>query len=97
MENTNYHLPDPADVYNLIAHIRENQLDMSEDGTMDITIASNGVCPDSWAFQTGDNSYSGGCYHYSHWAVGTIDKDTNEVDLGDDLLSQLDELLYQSL
>lgn len=27
-----------------------------------------------WTYQTGDNSYTGSCYHYPHWGVGYVSK-----------------------
>ena len=34
---------------------------------MQVTIATTDG--KDWDYQTGDNSYSGACYHYRHWAV----------------------------
>ena len=90
-------LPDHDEVYNLITAVKENNLKWNDEGVTDITIATNGVCPDSWGYQTGDNSYQGACYSYRHWAVGTIDKDTDPVELGNDLLEQLSELMAYHL
>ena len=69
--------------------------DMEE---MDVTVACSGSDSDDWTFQTGDNSYTGSCYSYQHWAIGTISKDTNSKLLATELLDQLDEsLAYDSL
>ena len=39
-----------------------------------ITIACNDSF-DDWTYQTGDNSYSGACYGYPCWGVGSLYRD----------------------
>ena len=94
-------LPSKEDIVKLIQSIQENDLSslhLEEDEFIDITIASNGTDPDDWGFQTGDNSYSGACYLYHHWAVGYIDDQTVPEHLAIELLDQLEEsLAYESL
>lgn len=69
-----------------------------EDTMIDLTIATNGTDPDDWGYQTGDNSYSGACYFYRHWAIGYIDDQTNAEHLAVELLDQLEECLaYEKL
>jgi hypothetical protein len=51
-----------------------------------------GARHDSWSFQTGDNSFSGGAYGYPHWGVIGVYRDTNSFEAADDLIGQLDEL-----
>ena len=68
-------------------------LDDCGDGMIDLTVASDGTNPYEWGFQTGDNSYSGACYFYRHWAIGYIDDQTNPNDLALELLDQLEELV----
>lgn len=53
-----------------------------------ITIATNEKLSD-WAFQTGDNSFSGSCYHYPKWGVGYITIDCNPVKLADELIDDM--------
>lgn len=44
--------------------------DEPDDNTpgMCVTVSTNEAC-DEWSYQTGDNSYSGSCYHHSFWSV----------------------------
>jgi len=43
-----------------------------------------------FAFQTGDNSYSGACYHYPHWASCGVYLDTDPEECARDLLEELE-------
>lgn len=47
----------------------------------------------TWAYQTGDNSYSGGCYGKRHWGIVALTRRANcrdlALDLGDQLLESL--------
>ena len=101
MTNLIDRLPSKEDIVRLIQSIQENDLsspNLEENEFIDITIASNGKDPEDWGFQTGDNSYSGACYSYHHWAIGYIDDQTNAEHLAIELLDQLEELLaYESL
>jgi hypothetical protein len=73
---------------------RSSEFD-SEDSipSMCVTIGADGEGHDSWSYQTGDNSYSGGAYHYPHWAVVTIHRRSRSSEVADDILSQLHEAL----
>ena len=53
---------------------------VSEDGT-------------EWAYQTGDNSFTGSCYSHPHWAVSSILLDTDPLGLYEDICEQLEELI----
>lgn len=102
MTNIIDNLPSKEQLIELIEHIQHNDLDsnsgIEEDEFIDITIASNGTDPNDWGFQTGDNSYSGACYFYRHWAIGYIDDQTNAEHLAVELLDQLEECLaYEQL
>jgi hypothetical protein len=59
---------------------------------MQLTIGTNG---DSWGWQTGDNSFTGGAYSYPHWGVVYIFEDTTADDLAKEALDQIDDLLGQ--
>ncbi len=97
MKNIIDNLPSKELLIELIENIRTRDIDQ-DDEYIDITIASNGKDPNDWGFQTGDNSYSGACYSYHHWAIGSIDFQTDPKELATDLLDQLEELLaYESL
>ena len=90
-------LPTKKALTNLIIELKKD-LDTWDMEEMDVTVACSGSDRDDWAFQTGDNSYTGACYSYHHWAIGTISKDTNSKELATELLDQLDEsLAYDSL
>ena len=69
--------------------------DAKEYGAMDITFATNNS-GNLWNYQTGDNSYTGGCYSLPHWAVSYIDSDTTVTSLYDEIISQLTELLPEN-
>ena len=101
MTNIIDNLPSKEELIRLIQSIQENDLSslsLEEDGFIDITVASNGTDPNDWGFQTGDNSYSGACYFYRHWAVGYIDDQTDPEHLAIELLDQLEELVaYEQL
>lgn len=109
MTNIIDNLPNKEELIALIKEIqkrefRKGMLDAveflfdDEDTMIDLTIATNGTDPDDWGFQTGDNSYSGACYFYRHWAIGYIDDQTNAEHLAVELLDQLEECLaYERL
>ena len=93
MTNIIDNLPSKEELIRLIQSIQENDLSslsLEEDEFIDITVASNGTDPNDWGFQTGDNSYSGACYSYHHWAIGSIDFQTDPKELATDLLDQLE-------
>jgi hypothetical protein len=91
-------LPSKQELMSLIQEIKDQDFVFNDEGYIDITVACNGDNPDDWGFQLGDNSFSGACYFYHHWAVGVVDHDTDNDELASDLLDQLEELVaYQSL
>ena len=98
MKNIIDNLPSKQDLVSLIREIQEQDFVFNEDEFIDITVASNGTDPDDWGFQLGDNSYSGACYFYRHWAIGYIDDQTVPEHLAIELLDQLEELVaYEQL
>lgn len=47
----------------------------------------------TWSYQTGDNSYSGSCYHYPYWAVVSLYRRSNSRELALEVINQiLDQL-----
>jgi hypothetical protein len=59
--------------------------------SMSVTI---GWSPDgSWSYQTGDNSFTGGAYGHPHWAVITLERRSNSLELARDIQSQLMDLV----
>jgi len=59
---------------------------------MAITISVNADCSE-WSYQTGDNSYTGGCYRHPFWGVGTIYRDSKPMDLANELVESLAEII----
>ena len=59
----------------LIPYIDDDCMDEDGEPILQVTIASNDG--DEWSYQTGDNSFTGSCYHYHHWGVGYLTKDTD--------------------
>jgi hypothetical protein len=57
--------------------------------SIQVTIGAN--IKGGWAYQTGDNSYSGPVYHYPHWAVIQLYRRSNCLELARDIREQLAE------
>ena len=62
---------------------------------LNIACNADGGLDGNWSFQTGDNSYTGGAYSFQHWAVIIVYRDSDSTELADDIINQLEELLYQ--
>lgn len=45
----------------------------------------------SWSYQTGDNSYTGGAYGHRHWAVIYLSRDSNPLEVAEDIADQVAE------
>jgi len=58
-----------------------------ETPSMDLTIGCDG---DSWSYQTGDNSFTGGAYGYADWSVTTLYRDSKPEDVAEELVRQFD-------
>ena len=52
-----------------------------------LTIGANS--DGDWTYQTGDNSFMGSAYHYPHWAVIGVYRDSNSRDLARELQDEL--------
>ena len=59
---------------------------------LDLTVATSEQ-GDTWNYQTGDNSFTGGAYSLPHWAVTCVNPDSTVNDLYDAIVDQLSELL----
>jgi hypothetical protein len=78
----------------------DDGIDDDDDGDcdpfMDLTIgftpAKEDGTPESWGFQTGDNSYTGGAYSHPHWAVTTLYRDCDPNEVAAEMISQINEL-----
>ena len=66
--------------------------DARQYGSLDLTVAVNDDAS-VWNYQTGDNSFIGGAYGLPHWAVFTIETDTDPLNLYEDIICQLEDLL----
>ena len=44
---------------------------------------------EGWNYQTGDNSFTGGCYGFRHWSVVYLYRDSNCRELGRDAVNEL--------
>lgn len=56
---------------------------------MQVTVATNDM--QSWTYQTGDNSYSGGCYNYRHWGVISLYRRSNCKELAEYAVNEMAE------
>lgn len=63
---------------------------------MDLTIgytpAKEDGTPESWGFQTGDNSFTGGAYSHPHWAVTTLSREDDPNEVAQEMVGQINEL-----
>lgn len=69
-----------AAVYAFHAHNRQSPgLPIIRDqiDSLDITVAADGK--GGYAYQTGDNSFVGPCYHYPFWGVSSVSGDWAKV------------------
>jgi hypothetical protein len=58
---------------------------------MTVTIGADGRSHSSWAYQTGDNSFTGNAYGYAYWGVVSLYRDSNCLELAKDIIDQLNE------
>jgi hypothetical protein len=61
---------------------------------MQVTVSTSDM--QSWNYQTGDNSYSGGCYGDPHWSVIYLYRRSNCVELANDAVNELAENVAMS-
>ena len=61
--------------------------EMDETPGMQVTVSTSDM--QSWNYQTGDNSYSGGCYGDPHWSVIYLYRRSNCNELAKDAVSEL--------
>ena len=80
----------------LIELINSIQLDIEDDfiqegddePSIQLTISVNPEC-DEWTYQTGDNSFTGSCYHHPYWGVSSVYRDSDAEELADYLIDDL--------
>lgn len=59
---------------------------------MQLTVASDAGLTD-WSFQTGDNSFSGGCYHFPHWGVAYLSRESDPEETAQEMIEEILEAL----
>jgi hypothetical protein len=59
---------------------------------LDLTVGCS-ADGNSWGYQTGDNSFTGGAYGQPHWAVTSVVPDSTAEELYTEIVGQLEELL----
>lgn len=60
--------------------------------TMQVTIS----CDDDleeWSYQTGDNSFTGGCYGHPYWGIAYITRDSNSSGVVGELIESLADVI----
>ena len=81
----------------IAAFLKLNWLDLQEDAQeydgLEITFAVNDD-GSAWAYQTGDNSFTGACYSLPWWAVSTIVYGNDVRDVIDEIIEQLEDYLW---
>jgi len=63
-----------------------------EEPGMHITIATDDSLK-SWGYQTGDNSFTGACYHYPYWGIGALYRETDCAELASELIESLTDVM----
>ena len=82
-----------ADIKNFIfGNIDVFRKDAQEYEYLDLTIACD-EAGESWNYQTGDNSFTGGAYGLPHWAVTSIQPDSDPLEVYTDVIDQLENLV----
>ena len=62
----------------------------TDDNTPSMLVTVATTDGESWSYQTGDNSYTGGCYSHPHWSVIYLTRRSNCTELAS---SAVDELI----
>lgn len=91
-------LPKIKDLSELIRYLKPQICDdyIDEGDTLPsicLTVGADTTTGD-WRYKTGDNSYTGGAYGYSDWAVVTVYRRSNSIKLARDIREQLSDLFY---
>lgn len=61
--------------------------------SLDITVAADGK--GGYAYQTGDNSFMGSCYHYPFWGVSSVSGGVNVREIAVEIREQILEIASQ--
>ena len=81
-------LPNKKDLSALFKRLKRQMLEnphlywnvVTEQYECEVTIGCDGTSKE-FGYQTGDNSYTGACYGFPHWAIVTITNHSNIKDL----------------
>lgn len=100
MSNSRAKLPTKKALTELIKTIKVSMRGFSpdelEDGRwLSVTVGADGKGRESWGWQTGDNSFTGGAYGYPHWAVVSLSRRCKSGEVADEILTQLRDLIDQ--
>lgn len=98
---TTYKLPPKTEIYRLLISLKREIDDdyrasddpFDDQPGMNVTIACNEH--GKWNYQTGDNSFTGGAYGLPHWAVISLYRRSNCLDLTNDVMDQLSDSMAQ--
>lgn len=68
---------------------RASDCDVYDDAAcISVTIACSDSL-DDWTYQTGDNSFTGSCYHFPYWGVSTLYRDSDCEALAAELIDDM--------
>ena len=91
-------LPTIKDLSKLVRWVKPQICDdyIDEDDTLPSICLTVGADMNNgdWGYQTGDNSYTGGAYCFHVWAVVTVYRRSNSIELARDIRAQLSDLFY---
>ena len=59
--------------------------------SIQLTIGAN---DESWSYQTGDTSYTGGAYGFAHWGIGYVTRRCNSREVAKEILADLAGQIY---
>lgn len=69
---------------------RSREQDLDDDTpAMDLTVGCDG---ETWSYQTGDNSFTGGAYGHADWAVTTLTRDSDPARVAEGLIDDFLDL-----
>ena len=88
-------LPTIKDVSALVRSIKPQIDDDYIDGDdtlpgIDVTVGYDPATGD-WAYQTGDNSYTGAAYHYPIWGVARVYRRSDSRELARGIIREIDD------
>ena len=63
----------------------------TDEPSMALTVGAD--ADGDWGYQTGNNSFTGGAYGYPHWAVTILTRDSDPVEVAEEVLDQLSDLM----